>query len=53
MERREGVMRCQIRRFWGKPWRRRRGGLEVGLEEVRAWMEMVGVMGMVWGVNEG
>ncbi len=47
-------MRCQIRRFWGKPWRRRRGGLG-GLEggEVRAWMEMVGVMGMVCGVKVG
>lgn len=45
-------MRCQIRRFWGKPWRRRRGVLEEG-EEVRAWMETVGLMGMVWGVKVG
>lgn len=47
-------MRCHIRRFWGKPWRRRRGGrLFLVGGEVRVWMEMVGVVGMVWGVRFG
>lgn len=44
-------MRCQISRFWGKPWRRRRGGLRaVEGGEVRAWRVVLGLTGMVCGV---
>jgi len=35
-------MRCHMFRFWGKPWRRRRGG---PVPAVRVWMEMAGVEG--------
>jgi len=42
-------------RFWGKPWRRRRGG---PVPAVRVWMEMAWVEGeerrvMVWEVRVG